>query len=69
MRQRLRELAARFAEREIPAFGRYAHHPAISDERGIVQLPPDPLPKVLAVATIAGALTWSLTRQVRARRG
>jgi glyoxylase-like metal-dependent hydrolase (beta-lactamase superfamily II) len=68
MRHGLRELAARFRERETPSFGRYAQHPAIADERGIVRLPPDPLPRVLAAATVAGVVAWSLSRQARARR-
>jgi glyoxylase-like metal-dependent hydrolase (beta-lactamase superfamily II) len=68
MRRDLRALAARFGEREVPAFGRYAQHPAIMNERGIVRLPPDPLPKVMAAAAIAGLMAWTLTRQTRVRR-
>jgi glyoxylase-like metal-dependent hydrolase (beta-lactamase superfamily II) len=63
MRRDLRALAARFDELEVPRFGRYAKQPAITDERGIVRLPPDPLPKILASAAVAGLMTWGLTRR------
>lgn len=50
----LRRLAAGFDQREVPTMGRYAKQPAVTDERGIVSLPPDPLPKLLAgLATAA----------------
>ena len=61
MRMALRELAARFPEREVPRFGRYAHRPAIADERGTVSLPPDPLPKVMAGVALAAGLAWGLS--------
>ena len=61
MRMALRELAARFAEREVPQFGRYARQPAVTDERGIVSLPADPLPKVMAGLALAAGLAWSLS--------
>ena len=61
MRMALRELAARFAEREAPRFGRYAHQAAVTDERGIVSLPPDPLPKVMAGVALAAGLAWTLS--------
>ena len=61
MRMALRELAARFAEREAPRFGRYARRAAVTDERGIVSLPPDPLPKVMAGVVLAAGLAWSLS--------
>jgi glyoxylase-like metal-dependent hydrolase (beta-lactamase superfamily II) len=68
MRAELRELAMRFADREIPSFGRYARRPAITDEHGIVDLPPDPLPRVLAGAALAAGMTWGLARSRRATR-
>ena len=60
MRAELRELAARFAEQEIPGFGRYARQPAITDEHGIVMLPADPLPKVAAGVAIVAGVAWGL---------
>jgi glyoxylase-like metal-dependent hydrolase (beta-lactamase superfamily II) len=61
MRMALRELASRFADRETPKFGRYARRAAVTDERGIVSLPPDPLPKVVAGVALAAGLAWSLS--------
>jgi glyoxylase-like metal-dependent hydrolase (beta-lactamase superfamily II) len=66
MRRQLRELAARFAEREVPRFGRYGQRPAVTDERGIVSLPPDPLPKVAAGLVVAAGVAWGLA-QARGR--
>lgn len=60
MRAALRDLASRFEEREVPRFGRYARQPAITDERGIVSLPPDPLPKVAAGIAVAAGVAWGL---------
>jgi glyoxylase-like metal-dependent hydrolase (beta-lactamase superfamily II) len=69
MRQHLRRLAATFDEREVPAFGRYAKEPAITDEDGIVRLPPDPLPKVVAGVATAAAVAWTVAMgAARARR-
>jgi glyoxylase-like metal-dependent hydrolase (beta-lactamase superfamily II) len=66
MRRQLRELAARFMEREVPRFGRYAQRPAVTDEQGIVSLPPDPLPKVAAGLLLAAGVAWGLA-QTRGR--
>jgi glyoxylase-like metal-dependent hydrolase (beta-lactamase superfamily II) len=63
MRTELRALAARFDETEVPSFGRYSHAPAVANEHGVVRLPPDPLPKVLAGAALAAAVTWALARR------
>jgi glyoxylase-like metal-dependent hydrolase (beta-lactamase superfamily II) len=68
MRRDLRALAARFDEREVPAIGRYSREPAVTDERGIVRLPPDPLPKVMAGAALAAVIAWEVARQNRMRR-
>lgn len=65
MRDDLRALAARFAEREIPSGGRYTHQPALTDEHGIVSLPPDPLPKVVLGVVAAAGLTYALARTRR----
>jgi glyoxylase-like metal-dependent hydrolase (beta-lactamase superfamily II) len=65
MRAQLRELAANFDRREVPMFGRYAERPAVTDEYGIVSLPPDPLPKVIAGAVIAAGAALALARSRR----
>jgi glyoxylase-like metal-dependent hydrolase (beta-lactamase superfamily II) len=71
MRERLCFLAEHFDEIERPRFGRYATQPAIADESGVVLLPPDPLPKVLAgigaIAATAG-LVWTARAATRRRR-
>ena len=59
MRKELHWLARHFADVEVPRFGRYAKHPAITDEHGIVMLPPDPLPKV-AAGVLAAAVAVAL---------
>jgi glyoxylase-like metal-dependent hydrolase (beta-lactamase superfamily II) len=66
MRAALRNLAARFDEEHIPRIGRYARRPALTNERGVVSLPPDPLPKL--VAGIAVAVGLACTMAVRRRR-
>ena len=53
MRQALHALAANFQRSEVPAYGRYANQPAVTDEHGIVRLPPDPFPKIAAGLTAA----------------
>jgi glyoxylase-like metal-dependent hydrolase (beta-lactamase superfamily II) len=65
MRRDLRALAARFENVEVPSLGRYAVEPAVTDERGIIRLPPDPLPKVMAGAAVAAVLAWTVARQTR----
>ncbi len=66
VRDELMIIANEFDRLERPAFGRYAKQPAIADESGIVMLPPDPLPAVLAGAgamAAAGALVWVASRK------
>jgi len=65
MREGLRALAAHFADQEVPSIGRYALQPAITDESGIVSLPPDPLPKLAAGVAIAAGLTYALALRRR----
>lgn len=68
MRQELRAMAAKFDDREVPSFGRYAKQPAVTNEHGILRLPPDPLPKVVAGAAAAAAVTWAVARGSSRRR-
>jgi len=68
MRRDLRALAARFDDVEVPSIGRYATEPAVTDERGIVRLPPDPLPKVMVGAAVAAAIAWGVARQTRSAK-
>jgi glyoxylase-like metal-dependent hydrolase (beta-lactamase superfamily II) len=66
MRRELDALARRFDEVERPRFGRYAKQPAIADETGVVMLPSDPLPAVLAGAgamVAAAGFVWATTRK------
>ncbi len=65
MRTALRNLAGHFEAQEIPAMGRYARHPAITDERGIVSLPPDPLPRLAAGVALAAGLACAMAVQRR----
>jgi glyoxylase-like metal-dependent hydrolase (beta-lactamase superfamily II) len=65
MRAQMRALAADFDRRELPTFGRYTARPAVTDEYGIVSLPPDPLPKVVAGAVIAAGVALALSRSRR----
>jgi glyoxylase-like metal-dependent hydrolase (beta-lactamase superfamily II) len=64
MRDALYVLAEHFDVAERPRFGRYAMQPAIADATGVVMLPRDPLPAVLAglgaIAATAG-LAWAAT--------
>ena len=65
MRAQLHRLAAEFARREVPVFGRYARHPAITDDHGIVSLPPDPLPRLLGGLALVGGAGWAWSRRRR----
>ena len=67
MRRDLLTLGALFDQTELPSVGRYARHPAVTDENGVVLLPPDPLPKVLAGAAIAAAVAWGISTHTRHR--
>jgi glyoxylase-like metal-dependent hydrolase (beta-lactamase superfamily II) len=70
MRARLKELTVNFDAMERPRFGRYGRQPAIADERGVVMLPPDPLPPLIAGATALAAtagLVWMAQRHGHAR--
>lgn len=62
MRQALHSLAANFERTEVPQYGRYAKDPAVTDEHGVVRLPPDPFPKV-AAGLAAAAIAFGLMSQ------
>ena len=67
----LRNLADRFEQEEVPRQGRYVVHPAKADERGLVWVPPDPLPRALmrGMAPIAAGLAVAMVaRRLFARR-
>ena len=52
----LRQLARNFERLAVPRRGRYVRQPAVSDERGVVTIPPpvsDPLPRLLLMAGLA----------------
>jgi glyoxylase-like metal-dependent hydrolase (beta-lactamase superfamily II) len=65
---RLEELAENFIDWARPARGRYVRHPAVTDERGVVSLPPPvpnpAVPAALAALAIAGAI-WYLRKPAR----
>jgi glyoxylase-like metal-dependent hydrolase (beta-lactamase superfamily II) len=68
MRRDLHTLAADFGRREVPHYGRYVTEAAVTDEHGVVRLPPDPFPK-LAAGLAAAAVAFGLMSQVgRLRR-
>jgi glyoxylase-like metal-dependent hydrolase (beta-lactamase superfamily II) len=65
--EQLRELADNFP---VPSYGRYVQRPAISDEDGIVELPPpvpDPAKRAavlaLAAAGVTGAALWTIRKR------
>jgi hypothetical protein len=68
MREELRELAGEFETEAEPLFGRYVAAPARIDLRGIVSVPPDPLPKVLTGLLTTGAAVAAAGAVVRHRR-
>lgn len=68
MRRALHYLADHFEEVEVPQYGRYAQEPAITDEHGIVRLPPDPFPKVAAGLAIAAVAVGFASQAGRLRR-
>ena len=59
LREALHALAANFQRSEVPVYGRYAQQPAVTNEHGIVRLPPDPFPK-LAAGLAAAAVAFGL---------
>jgi glyoxylase-like metal-dependent hydrolase (beta-lactamase superfamily II) len=68
LRDALLRLADRFELDEIPARGRYVGSPALTDDRGVVWVPPDPLPGVLARTALPLALGAAALVAVRYRR-
>ena len=72
VRDELTAVSNEFDRRERPAFGRYAKQPAIADESGVLMLPPDPLPALLAGAgamAVAGALVWMVSKREHGHTG
>ena len=69
MRDELHWLADHFDKVEVPRFGRYRDQPAITDEHGIVMLPPDPLPKVAAGLLAAAVAVGLAARRSRSEAG
>lgn len=71
MRAQLHTLAANFERVAVPAHGRYVDQPAVTDETGIVRLPPpveDNSKKIavgVGVAALAGAGLWLALRKSR----
>ena len=67
MRRALHAMANGF-DREVPQYGRYAKEPAVTDEHGIVRLPPDPFPKVAAGLAAAAIAVGLMSQAGRMRR-
>lgn len=68
LQQSLQLLAERFDELHRPRHGRYVQEPAITDQQGIVSLPPpvpDPVPKIVAGVALAAVLGMMLTSKRR----
>lgn len=70
LREELRELAAHFRDRAVPARGRYVDGPALMDERGVVALPPRPADATRTLLLLGGAFVVgvAVARAVRRRR-
>jgi hypothetical protein len=73
MRQELEQLLCEWDRVAKPSYGRYVHQPAVTDQHGIVSLPPpvaDPnLGVVLAGAAAAGVAWLFLSGLSRSRPG
>ena len=64
----LNSLADDFEYLALPSHGRYVRQPAVTDERGVVELPPSvssPVPKILLAAAVAGACWYGFSRSRR----
>lgn len=62
----LQRLAENFDDLARPIVGRYARRPAVTDERGVVSVPPPligPVPKLLMSAAAGAALWYVLSRR------
>lgn len=71
MQFRLQALAQYFEEMGMPNSGRYVRKAALTDENGVVALPPDPLPKTLAgmgLIAVAGAALGVFLLKSRKRK-
>jgi glyoxylase-like metal-dependent hydrolase (beta-lactamase superfamily II) len=68
MRQSLHALAENFERTEVPQYGRYTREPAVTDEHGIIRLPPDPFPKVAAGLAAAALAVGLMSQAGRMRR-
>jgi len=67
----LSALAADFDHRAVPLRGRYVHEPAVTNDTGIVSLPPpvaDPWPKIAGAGVLLVAMAAAISF-VRRRRG
>lgn len=69
MRQQLDRLARDFDRLAVPHGGRYDKHPAITDERGVISVPPPPLASQLSkLIAIAGVAALGGALLIRANR-
>jgi hypothetical protein len=66
----VRALANRFEETEVPRRGRYVRQPARANDTGVVWVPPDPLPRIVARTlgpVAAGVAAFFIARRSRTR--
>lgn len=65
----LEELANQFITRARPDHGRYVHEPALTDQYGVISVPPAPRglagPALMATAAVAGVVWWAASRSQR----
>ncbi|MCC9165757.1 MBL fold metallo-hydrolase [Pontibacter harenae] len=69
LKEQLEDLVHNFWKEAVPSTGRYIHEPAVTDEQGVIAVPPPvetPIPKVMAVvgvAALAGAALLALSKR------
>jgi glyoxylase-like metal-dependent hydrolase (beta-lactamase superfamily II) len=69
LRRGLEELLRRWDQVGLPSHGRYIHHPAIADERGVIAVPPPVVDRRLLLGGLglAAGVCFLLTRGSRSR--
>ncbi len=60
LRDELRALATDFRTRAVPRHGRYVNQPAVTDERGVVSVPPAPFDATKTLLVLGGAFVLGL---------
>ncbi|HYW14225.1 MAG TPA: MBL fold metallo-hydrolase [Longimicrobium sp.] len=68
LRDELRALATDFRARAVPKHGRYVNQPAVTDERGVVSVPPAPFDATKTLLVLGGAFVVGLVLAKALRR-